>query len=211
MPTAKVEIIHQSSSLLLWEIKESEEMLQNAYRPKPHELVELKEITHPVKKQEWLSSRLCLSELCGHMKVSYNGIIKDIYGKPHLQGNDAQISISHCFPVAGAILDLDQPTGIDIELPQQKMLSVGDRYCSEKEWKFAHKDVDILTIIWAAKETLYKIHGKKKLIFKENLCVESFELNDEGDTNAHIHLNGASESFQLKYFRWKDYWVVHKY
>lgn len=211
MPVAKIDIISQSSSLLLWDITESEDMLQATYRPKAHELEELREISLPIKKQEWLSSRLCVSELCQHMHLPYNGIIKDIYGKPHLQGNDAQLSLSHCFPVAGAIINKEQATGIDIELPQQKMLKVGDRYCNEKEWKFAKKDVDMLTIIWAAKETLYKIHGKKKLIFKENLGIEPFKLNDEGNLKACIHLNQGSEVFDLRFFHWKDYWVVHKW
>ena len=128
---------------------------------------------HPVRQAEWIVGRILVKSLCDQFGIEYRGISKQDTGKPFLNGHDAHISISHSFPIAAAMIHLEKPCGIDMELPRITLQYVKQKFLhpSEKEHQ---GNLEKLCTIWCAKEVIYKIFGRKFLSLKDEIKV-SFE------------------------------------
>ena len=123
------------------------------------------------KKCEWLATRLLVMHLVALFKIRYNGIGKTAKGKPFLIGQTANISITHSFPMAAAMIHLDAPCGIDIELPQSQLVKIQSKILHKSEYQ--HKDnIFNLCKIWMAKEVLIKICGQTQLSLKKEIKTE---------------------------------------
>ena len=59
--------------------------------------------------------------------------------------------------------------GIDVQEIVEKVARIRHKFCSEKELEWAETDEDY-TLIWSAKEALFKIK-EKNVLFKENILV----------------------------------------
>jgi 4'-phosphopantetheinyl transferase len=92
--------------------------------------------------------------------------------KPFLKDSFGNISISHSHDKLAIILNQKENTGVDIELIREKIVTIKHKFLNESEAEVAKNNIEILTYIWAAKETLYKIYGLKGLNFKLNLSIE---------------------------------------
>ena len=104
--------------------------------------------------------------------LEHQGIKKDQFGKPHLLGTDWHISIAHCYPLAVAAINHQSAIGIDIEKPRTQLNRISKKFLSNMELQHAGSDLQLLCRYWTAKEALYKIYGRKKLIFKEHIAIE---------------------------------------
>ena len=123
------------------------------------------------KKCEWLATRLLVMHLLALYRIRYDGIGKTAKGKPFLLGHKANISITHSFPMAAAMIHLDAPCGIDIELPKNQLVKIQSKILHKSEYQ--HKDnVFNLCKIWMTKEVLIKIYGQTQLSFKKEIKTE---------------------------------------
>lgn len=179
MPLTEKNILSDGAVLALWEITEpADELLTrlNNYKfdssPIPS--------SNPVRTLPWLASRLLICELYENETVE---LLKDAYNKPSLSVNNKswKISITHCGNLAGVLIHPNAETGIDLEKHDSRISRVKHKFLTEEELKFAGADTDTLkqTIIWSAKEALYKIYGKKELDFRKHLHISHF--NPETD------------------------------
>ncbi len=171
MPLSSFDPVNAEPVWALWQIEEPIQELEKQMNPTRLELSEFDQIHHPRKKLEWLASRLVIKHLVESMGSAFQGIYKDAFGKPHLVGLPYSISIAHCFPFAVGAIAKDHPLGIDIEMPQDKLLHIRDKFLNDREAKMAGTNLETLCKFWTAKEVLYKIYGRKKLIFKEHMEV----------------------------------------
>ena len=210
MPLQKIERIAENKAWGLWRITESKDDLAQQVNFQ-QEGKPFNDATHPVKKMEWLTGRILIQQLTGHMGIKYGGIIKDEWGKPHLRGLPYHISLTHSYPFLAAIIDLEAPVGIDIEMPQDKLQRIAHKFLSPAELADANQDLVKLCIYWCAKETLYKIHGKKRLAFKTHLKVRPFEMLEKGLLQGNIELEDLSESHKMLYKQEKDFIIVYNY
>ncbi len=165
MPLLLSKRINAKAAYAIWKISETTEMLQEMHSETPERTL------HQNKLGEWLATRMLVSNLCMRHGIPYKGIRKDEYGKPHLVGSSAQISISHSFPIASAMLHLEAPCGIDVEWPREKMSRVQSKFLHPDEAHYRDNET-ALCIIWAAKEAIYKRYGKKQLSFKEDIIID---------------------------------------
>ena len=172
MPQLKIELLSENTSWALWQVEENLEELWQILNPSPEAQFEYHLIHHPQKKLEWLASRLAIKNLVEYSGVNFQGIYKDAFGKPHLYHCPYHISIAHCFPYAVGALHRTQPVGIDIERPQEKLLRIKDRFLNNTEAADAGVDLNLLCQYWTGKEVLYKIYGRKKLIFRDHIQVQ---------------------------------------
>ena len=88
--------------------------------------------------------------------------------------------------------------GIDIEMQRDKIVRIAHKFTPLQEYKtIANHNalVSKLTIVWGAKESLYKIYGKKKLLFLHHIYIEDFRFA-AGQTTGEI--------------RYEDYYSQHK-
>lgn len=183
--------ITPDSAYGLWHITESNEDLEK--------LVSKEDALHtadfhPKRKAEYFATRLILKELVRHFGASFQGIVKDQHGKPFLKGSDFHISISHSYPYVACILHRLAPCGIDLETPRMQLQRIQQKFLSTRELALIQDDLDELCQYWCAKETLYKIYGRKQLIFAENIRVDR---RADGSLVGQVILDNDQQSYEL--------------
>ncbi|MBK3518168.1 4'-phosphopantetheinyl transferase family protein [Carboxylicivirga marina] len=129
------------------------------------------------RKKEWLASRLLLQKLIGQ----YPHIVYNSNGKPQLQGDQRFISISHTNRYA-AVSVSQEPTALDIEICSGRVDKVANRFVHNDEQTYikAGERTQFLTVLWCAKEALYKYYDIYGVVFKEQFRVKPFQLGKTG-------------------------------
>jgi 4'-phosphopantetheinyl transferase len=122
--------------------------------------------TNLFRKKEFIATRYLRHQLFGFEHIHY-----DSNGAPYIH-NEGYISISHTPGIVGIALNNEFRIGLDIETRSEKAKRVYKKFLSENEQKlFNVMDPDTMTIAWSAKETLYKIAGRKRIDFKLELSL----------------------------------------
>ena len=169
MPLYHQHIISEYTKLAIWHIQEDERFfLQH---------IPLQQtIVHPHKRLQHLAGRYLLRYL--FPDFNYEEILIADTRKPYLSDEQYHFSISHCGNFAAAIVSKDQRAGIDIEQPGQKVLRISHKFMHENEVSFIHNSLqhtlqnDIITsttVLWSAKEALFKWYGKGDVDFKQHM------------------------------------------
>ena len=204
MPLVKLNEIGEESAWALWVVRESEEEL--AYRAMescPEEIVSKQ------KRLEWLAGKALIKTLVGEVGLEYLGLRKDEYGKPFLKAHPHQISLSHSFPYVAAQIHPFTPVGIDVEQPKEKLLKVASRVLSPAELQDAGTDIVKHCIYWCAKETMYKIYGKRGLHFENQLNIAPFRIQQQGELQGTITTDVFTSHVVLSYTVQMDYVLVY--
>lgn len=194
MPLEKL-VVELGRTWALWRIEEEEDTLAKMV---PFEKIS-DIITSPQKRLEWIAGRVLVKEVMEAMDLNYQGIVKDEFGKPFLEGYDYQLSLSHSFPFVAVLLDKYESVGIDLEQPKEKLLRIAPRIHSEDELINAGTDIIKHCIYWCAKEALIKIYGKKDLIFSENMKILPFHRQMHGDIIGKIIVKDVERVIPLWY------------
>jgi 4'-phosphopantetheinyl transferase len=189
----------------LWKIQEEETILKDLVYP--FEIVP-EHVTNITKRLEFLAARVLIRELMLKFQLEFKGLTKDEFGKPFLSGYDFQVSLSHSYPYVAAVIHRTKSVGIDIEQPKQKLLKVAPRVLHAEELLDAGTDLEKHCVYWSAKESLLKIHGRKDLTFAENLLIDPFSKEKEGQLIGRIIVNGIETTIPLRYYIEKDFVVV---
>lgn len=89
------------------------------------------------------------------------------------------ISITHSHQMAAVIVSPDKLVAIDLELIDSRVDRVSKKFVSAEEFRYLESvpSTQTLTTIWSAKESLYKLYGKRNLDFRLNLFIEPFITN----------------------------------
>lgn len=198
------EKLNEKASWALWHILESEEELLDRLQAGARELEELSIIRNETRRLEWLACRILLKQLAYSQQVNYTELKKDSFGKPYLAGSPAFISLSHSFPFAAAILNTEKEVGIDIEKSRSQLLRIRHKFLNQKELSCAGDNLEKLCVFWTAKEALYKLYGKRGLHLQEDIQIDPFELEEEGEIIGRLVTKQIKESFTLHYHRYQD-------
>ena len=174
MPLFKT-IFHDSSTeILVWKITETlEELLSEVVLNEKSKarLVGMKSVAHQCG---FLSVRKLLQEK-GYTDFD---LFYDEFGKPHLQ-DGRHISISHSHEFSTIILS-DQNCGIDLEMQREKIIAIAHKFAAH-EFEFL-KDLSEknyirhLTVVWGAKEAVFKIRNEEGISFKDHIYVTPFSI-----------------------------------
>jgi 4'-phosphopantetheinyl transferase len=127
--------------------------------------------------------------------------------KPFLAGENLHISISHSHDKLAIIVNLNQRTGIDVELIRDKVLNVQHKFLCPEELEFAASDVLKLTVLWAAKESIYKAYGLKEVDLKKDIRIEPFDLA-HNNFFGHIRLPHFNKKYLLSQQQLDGYILV---
>ncbi|MES2799110.1 MAG: 4'-phosphopantetheinyl transferase superfamily protein [Bacteroidota bacterium] len=151
---------------------------------------------HEKRKKEFLATRFLRNELFGKETILYNKI-----GAPYMVGQ-ANISISHASKVSGIAVSNDFQVGFDIESISGKASRVAHKFLSDQELaEFDINNEAEMSAAWSAKETLYKLAGRKEIIFKTDLHIKKL---DEDNWWGRISNPGEVLETNLKIIRQKD-------
>ncbi len=209
MPLTKLAKINENSFWAAWKIEEPLSYLLEALREGGIEGQDADlAIHHPQKKLEWAAGRLALQSLLDHGKISGSQLAKDEHGKPYLPGKEIHLSLAHSYPYATAIIHRHQPVGIDIEQPSEKLLRVRHKFLNRDEITRAGDDTYLLCVFWCAKESVYKIHGRKQLTFKDHIFIDDYHAAS-GLLSVHVSADGRFIPHQLVVERLDRFYVVY--
>jgi len=161
---------------------------------------------HPKKRLEFLASRQLIKQMCATLDISYEGIRKDEFGKPHLINSNYQISISHSYPMVACSIHPTAPCGIDVESIRPQLAKIKYKFLNEVELDYCGDDLKKLCLHWSTKEALYKIHGRKSLNFAKQLVITDVKTEE---IQAQIISEGNPESFVLNYEYFLEYYLVY--
>ena len=164
MPLLLSKKVNDHAAYGVWKIAETNSQLEEISPRKPP--IDY----HPTKQAEWMATRILVENLCQRFNLPFQGIVKDANGKPFLKSSTAQISISHSFPIAAAMIHTSGPCGIDIEWPRDILHRIKHKFLNSAELQYQN-DLEKLCIIWTAKEAIYKRYGKKKLSFRDEMRI----------------------------------------
>ncbi len=209
MPLDKIEQIKPSRLVGIWHITETLDQLLQLISLSDNQHKEMSLYKVDKKKLEWLSGRILIKLLAAQFDINFEGIVKDEHGKPSLINSKCEISLSHSYPYVAAIIDKTQDVGIDIEQPKEKLNKIAHRFLAKSELEFIKNDTIMLCKAWCAKETLYKIYGKRGLIFSENLLLETYDHAPTGTITGNIIVNGSTKKHNLEFRVTEDYVLTY--
>lgn len=181
MPLYQLVTISNNQAYAIWHIQESEEELLQQLHSKSADTALYTTFRHPIKRKEWLAARLAYQFLCQKMSIPYVLIEKDVHGRPYVGDDQVHITLSHCFPFAGAMLSKHIPIGIDIEIPTTKLLDIQAKYLTPAEIANSNQDLEKLCIYWCAKEAIYKAYTHSHYPSLSFIQIEPFIKASQGN------------------------------
>ncbi|HHU58710.1 MAG TPA: 4'-phosphopantetheinyl transferase superfamily protein [Bacteroidales bacterium] len=175
--------------LAVWHINETENELLQLLPMEPDLAGQLQGIGHPEKRREWLASRILLHQLTGNTQA----LIYQPGGQPCLQQKQPRISLSHTHNYAAAVASEHCQPGVDIEYQGERAGRLLKRFANEEELSQLKKlkQQSAATLLWCAKETVYKVLNRPGLLFREEIRVNGFSRASQGRLLAEISAKPA--------------------
>jgi phosphopantetheinyl transferase len=168
--------ISETTKLAIWQIEEAESFFVE-------KVFLQREITHPHKRLQHLAGRYLLRFLFSDFPNEEIEIAST--RKPFLPDEQYHFSISHCGDFAAAIVSKNERVGIDIEIITDKVAKIAHKFLNEAEKNAANRQPSTvnrtLTLIWSAKETVFKWWGKGEVDFKEHIQLSNFTSETQFD------------------------------
>jgi len=201
MPLYKTITVNPTTKVLIWKIEETYDQLSDGIvltRRCQNRVDGMKSDLH---RRGFMSVRHLLA-VAGYVD---HDLFYDEKGKPHLK-DGTKISITHSFTFSGIILS-DAEVGIDIEMQRPKILKIAHKFTPiEKYRTLVNCDTVMrkLTVVWGAKESLYKSFAEKGVSFLQHIYVEDFSL-DEGETVASVVYKDKIEKYNIWFLEFEGF------
>lgn len=159
--------INDHTKLGIWRIEEPEPFFL--------EKVPLKrDVSHPYKRLQHLAGRYLLPALFEDFPLSE--ILVADTRKPFLENERYHFSISHCGNFAAAIVSDTHRVGVDIEFVSPRLRHIAGKFLHPEEARFlqdweplSQLHLELTTLLWSAKEAVYKWYGNGMVDFKEHI------------------------------------------
>lgn len=207
MPLA-FKIQHDSeTTVYVWEITEEIEELQSSVVLREESEVRFQNMKSLSHKKGFLSVRMLLLE-AGYTDLD---LYYDEAGKPHLK-DGSFISITHSFEFSGIIIS-SKNVGIDIEMQRKKIERIAFKFSKSRELEYLSESpldrVRELTVIWGAKEAMYKMCNSRSLSFKDDMEIFPFKLEDKSGNSTVISDCGFQLDFNFWFLEVKGFTIVY--
>lgn len=197
--------VDEATTTLIWKIEESLEALENGIELTDYCRERYDGMKSLIHRKGFMSIRHLL-KVFGYsdFDLSY-----DEKGKPHLK-DGKHISITHSFEFTAVIVS-NKKVGIDIEKQREKIKLIAPKFTPIEEYKALGDGEDLirkLTIVWGAKESLYKLYGKKGLLFLHDIFVEDFNIPDQ-KTTARVTHDQKITYYTLNFMEFENFTCVY--
>ena len=195
MPFLKEFIIDHNTKIKLWKLNIGE---LDYYELDDYDSNLINSKKNKLAKEQFLAVRKTLKLENPSYKIRY-----DESGKPSIN-SDLNISISHSNHMVAIVFSGYSRTGIDVEQKDSKILNIQNKFLNEYEkLKDEYQsDLDYLTKIWTAKESIYKALGIQGVSFSNDITIKNISnINGEG----HYERGKEKYKFDLFYFIIDDY------
>lgn len=201
MPLYKTITVSPHTKVFIWKIEESFEALSKGTDLTSNCAARVSNMKSDLHRRGFMSIRHLLA-LAGYSDFH---LFYDENGKPHLK-DGKHISITHSFHFS-AIIVSDVEVGIDIEKQRNKILKIAHKFTPIEEYRtIANEDAMMrkLTIVWCAKESLYKSFAEKGVSFLEHIYVEDFGLDDT-KTNATVTYEDKERTYDVDFLEFEEF------
>lgn len=194
MPIFFQQQINETTRLGVWKIEETEEFFKG-------NVPVHRDVTHPHKRLQHLAGRFLLQFLFPDFPYELIQIADT--RKPYLPDEQYHFSISHCGDYAAAIVSSRNRVGVDVEEPKEKILRITDKFLSTEENKmfnspgkepfgqFSLINFQLPTLLWSAKEAVFKWYGLGGVDFKKDIRLG--ELHEGRGTIECVFTKTAAE------------------
>ena len=203
MPFLKEFIINEKSKIKLWKLMIGE-LNPKELNNDEKKLLKLKKSN--ILREQFLATRKVLALENSDYEITY-----DINRKP-LLNSKYNISISHSHEIAAIAISNNSKIGLDIQLKEGKIFNIQSKFLNKSE-KLSIGDnpsVDILTMIWTSKESIYKAVGLKGTSISNNIKIDKVKEKDK--TGIGYYVNGIEKfKFDLKFFYINNYTICYAY
>ena len=191
MPIFFQQDIDADTRLAIWKIEEDEEFfLQHVPLQRA--------ITHPHKRLQHLAGRYLLQYLFADFPINLIKIADT--RKPFLEDEAYHFSISHCTDYAAAIVSKTRRVGVDVEIPSHKVEKIKHKFLHPEELArlqktalvsstsgnedpllpLSHDVLTRLTLLWSAKEAVFKWWSYGNVDFSEMIRLQYDERQNTG-------------------------------
>jgi len=209
MPLVYQQNINEATKMAVWHITEHEDFFLK-------KVTLSNNITHPHKRLQHLAGRYMLPELFEKFPLDLIKIADT--RKPFLADEAYHFSISHCGDYAAAIVSKSNRVGVDIEVISEKVVSVKDKFLSQEEQEMINGiinvhhsmlSIQLLTLAWSIKETMFKWYGDSGVDFREHLHIKNISFHDNEfqaqcilSKKDEVHLNLRGLIFNNNFLTW---------
>ncbi len=219
MPIFFQQDIDHDTKLAIWKIEEDESFfLQHVPLQR--------DITHPHKRLQHLAGRYLLQFLFPDFPINLIKIAGT--SKPYLENEAYHFSISHCSNYAAAVVSKTKRVGVDIEVPTHKVEKIKHKFLHERELQALQSELQNesqdyqnninpqtinpkLTLLWSAKEAVFKWWSYGNVDFSEMIRLQPFTLQSDGMINCAF-ISDETHPLRLHYKIFDGLclaWVAH--
>ena len=201
--------LDNEAEIAVWQITETEEELKELSATPSDEMEEISFIRSESLRKQRLAVRALLNTLFDEkVYLSHHD-----NGKPYLENNPVNISITHTEKYVAVILHEEENVGIDIESLDRDFSAVEKKALSEDEIDDLEdeKRNEQLAIYWCAKEAVLKLLSRYNVDFAEQIEIERFRPRGEGELEATFTSKNEEDEFDLEYITFDRHvlvWVV---
>ena len=173
MPLFYQHNINPGTKLGIWRIEEKEDFFLQKVPLK-------KDVSHPSKRLQHLAGRYLLPYLFEDFPLEEVQIADT--RKPYLENEFFHFSISHCGAFAAAIVSRDHRVGVDIESIKPRIRGLSHKFMEKDEAQIIGENPsdEWLTLLWSAKESLFKWYGLGEVDFRRHMHLQG-SIGREGE------------------------------
>ena len=211
MPLHAIQHLSPTAVLGLWHLTETPAELW-AELPNAAAYQALLPAAAATRQAQWLAGRRLIHRLFEETMApppAYALVRNDATGRPWLTGAapGAVVSLSHSGAWVAAVLAQGGRAGVDVEMIRDKAQRLAGKFLAPEEWADAraatHAAADAgsahYTLLWSAKESLYKLAAQRGILFRQQLRLHSFSPRAAGEIPATLVLNGAETRHSICY------------
>lgn len=187
-----------NTRIWIWKIDGSEDLLLKSLPINFQK--ELMFIKAPLARLHYVSTRYLLKN---YAKI--NSIHKDANGMPITGKKNEFISITHDNDFSAVAFSLKK-VGIDVQEVTGKIKRIANRFVHKEDKININDEYRVLTLIWAAKEAVFKYLQKTGVVFKEELKIIQ---TGEDSLKAFFLRENEEEIIPLKFCTFDNYFLVY--
>ena len=199
MPLYKSITVNKHTKVLIWSIEEAEQELHKNITLTTRCEKRIVSMKSEIHRRGFLSVRQLL-KVAGY---EAHDLYYDDEGRPHLR-DGKKISITHSFTYSGIIIS-SAVVGIDIEKQRDKIKVIAHKFIeNERSFIVPENEIQMLTIVWCIKESLYKAFATAGISFKNHINICPFSIYDN-QVHAAVKYNDKQENYEAHFLEFDNF------
>jgi len=208
MPFHSLQSLSPTAVLGLWHLTEAPADLWPHLPADAHYRGLLPATADAGRQAQWLAGRALVHRLLAALpQLPPTARVRNhATGRPWLAGAapGAAVSVSHSGEWVAAVVAAAGRVGVDVERVRDKAQRIARKFLAPDELAHAARHgpetaAAHFTLLWSAKETLYKLAARPGLVFREQLLLAPFEPGLRGHIPATLRLPDADTRHRICY------------